>query len=781
MAKSPVSENTKKNKQETVLKIATVMRAIPGTYGLMIRENGAGVQEVPCLYVPGMMSFLFGVKDCSLPTEGSKLLVLSLPGAPDKYIGLCSLPEELSGINKIEDTISFISMFGSSPEPGADYWSVKSYVEEGGDTDKPGNLMCNSSRPWNVLPGEWAIGNTMGAFIALFHFMATLKATERAKLECFIFDDLVRITSGQFQHWNAFGETHIFDDGGIANIEIGGSHYVPETRGYENFDTMTEVTTQSAVSERYQAANNLAIMKKRFRLFMGGLGDMIQIYLRNMRDGASPDTADTEERWGASFKMHLDNSGALNMASIAGIGLFLNDKIPVPKRIKEAWDPKGDKLEDINNDDDIFKKKEHYDYGDDDQYMRNLKAVDAEAFEEKLSYQRFDELSKDFKVNEAKDLEQVPDEYDHLKSDSKLSKYKNRKAGFKLESDGSIRIWDAWGSEIYTRGGDIIVSCPGHIIMQPGKGIVGMSNNVIFKAKRSMDFTSEDKDIRIACGGNIMSRAGKGMLFQADGEGSPIYNDSDKGEDTQGGGIIFVAKKSEIHIWGKTITFLADVFRTKVKDAIKIVADKLVAYTKSVLMLECAGKSGVACTSSGATVFGPGAILAGGNSAHVTRGNKVGVFIDWSDTQTNIYSQSSQATQHEANYTSDSDLSILASDKRDKIKFTYRTAEQYGTKTGIEVYEPNTQFKLYQTRWQLLAKIGGGLLSDISTEKWKEKEIEGTYPWPGADSRNKCYVGLSSVSNVKDATLEPVERKSMVGKFQSNVEVGSMDDYIIVN
>lgn len=768
--------------------IGIISRVIPGSYIMTVATQGAETPEVPCIYVPGMMSFAFGAKDCSLPSEGTPVLMIAMPRDPRTKLAICCLPDQLKGIKISDDMdeIDWVAMFGASAEPGVDYWTsngeqMQSYEGAGSDKGKSAHIPTNSDRPWNMIPGEWAQGNPMGVFIALFQFMATLKATERAKLECFVFDDLVRLTSGQFQHWNAFGETHIFNDAGQTNIEISGSHYAPETRGYNDYQKAVNPTeTHDAMQERVQQKTPDITMKRRFRMFMGGLGDMVQIYLRNMEDADSPSTYSSEEQWGASFKCHLDNSGALNVSSAAGIGMSLNDRIPVPKRNKEAWDQTGDTPEKT----DAAKPdpKLHFDYGKDWPWMRNIMAMDSEAWEDGLSYKRFDEKPKDFTVPQPSGLGSIPGKYDNLKSDSRQDDYSKRKAGWKIEQDGSVRIWDNWGSEMYMRGGDMVLSCPGHIIMQPGKGIIGMGNDIVLKAKNSIDITATDKDVRITSGQNIAAYAGSGMLFEADGSGDATYAEGDQGEDVIGGGIVFKARNSNIYLWGQNVTVYASQFIVRATESIVMSAKQLLGVFTDYFLLEVAGSSGITVDDGSAAIFGTSVSVTSGSSVSITQGSQYLVPLKWQPTDTNPYDWLVPEVENtDSNYSDDGDwLGALRPGNQDNIMFTYRTPAQYGTMHGIEVDSPAQTVAVYEPRWQVMLNGGSPGTGGIAIP-WQESAVNSTYPWPGAGVRDQAYVSVDGLANVFVAQyLESKDRDKLVGTFKPNIHRSSLDSYIII-
>ena len=743
-----------------------ITKVIPGTYVMTVNVKSDARPEARCLYAPAMMAPLFGAKSCDMPVEGTSVVLLVLPDDPETYVAICCLPESTQGYKDLPAIVN-AAMYGSSPEAGVSYWNVDSYHKAGEDKTKLNFRPSPSDRPWSTLPGEWAQANTMGCLVGLFHFMATLKATERAKLECFIFDDLVRLTSGQFQHNHAFGSTGIWDDSGYVDWELSGSHFAPEVRGYQDFTKMAidkgdKPGSKTATEERWAPANYDAVGKKRFHLMVGALGDMLQLYLRNGQDGLNPELVSSQLDYSAFCKLHMDNSGAVNLQSSAGIGFELNDRIPIPKRLKEPGDPEGDKVTK-----DTFKKKEHYRYNDEtaDKYpwMRNIRAIDADLWERGLAYQRYDELKKDFYVPEEADITAPQDIYDKLGSTTQHSKYPRRRGGCKIEEDGSARIWDSFGGEIFMRGGDIVIACPGHVIMQPGKGVVMLGNNIIIKAKTGVDISAEDRDVTVA-GNNIKLFARTNLLAEA-------------------GEVMVLTAKYMLARAVEGINMMADWLAIKMAGAVRVATANIYMAASSMFAAETGGKAAVILSRDSAYLIGEAVTLAGDKSTTITRDRDMLVPLMWAPIRVSIYDQLAKLPQQlDETYEGKLWFAPFTAENlaaMDDYRVKFRSSAEFGTATGIETYMAAPEFKLYQTRWQTLGYMGCEFIQASAVE-WKEKAVNGTYPWPGTDARSGAYATLPDPVNTGDGVLSKA-RSALSGEFTASVASESMDKYIICN
>jgi small subunit ribosomal protein S16 len=121
-------------------------------------------------------------------------------------------------------------------------------------------------------------------------------------------------------------------------------------------------------------------------------------------------------------------------------------------------------------------------------------------------------------------------------------------------------------------------------------------------------------------------------------------------------------------------------------------------------------------------------------------------------------------------------LAPYTPETRDAIVFSHRSTSQYGTDIASEV--DGSQFFVYQPVWVFMSRGGAPSLSGLSTDKWIEKDVEDTYPWPGADyyKGSTAYVRLKSENNIAAGTGVSKRRDELVPEG-GELERVSFDEY----
>lgn len=741
---------------EQILVEGTVVRAIPGAYTVVCEFPGKG--EQPTIYCPAYMSYMLGASSYEMPHEGTQVLAYCPESSPYAYV-LAILPTIDSGVARDQE-IEYDGRAGPpelEPEPGSDYLSVSAHEKVNKDESNYDHVQTDSGRPWNVLAGEWVRGNKWGVAVAVMHFHSIMQAGDGAKLEMSVFDDLVRLTSGTFEHNSAMGKSRTFDDEGALMFESTGSSRSPERLGEDYF---AEVLTETdEATENSVAIDRPEIEPKdRYRMFAGALADLFQIYSRNAYD------ADTEDRSG-DVRASVGYDGHVGVYSRAGISLGTKHRIPVPIRVKEPWDVDGDTTE---GDSPVERlAKEQFRFDETYPYGRNLQMREALAWREKLTYQRFDEMQKDFTVNEHSEVQAPPEERDP--EGSKYERKEEKNCGMDFNDDGSVRIYAGDGEEINMRGGCIIFSCPGNIEEHVGKSkVILAGQDLIFKARESVDVHATSKDLRLTSGGLLHAHAkNKGILVTTDSAGLSIDGGSE-GEDVGARGIVIGKAENDVAIVGKQVTLVAeDDVRLKGKNLVLAATSRIVQAARNVF-IEAGGGSALKMSSAYCSVIGRAVSLIAGGAMNFFRGDYA-LNAQWTSMDTPPPYDNQLPSLQELNgryQESEEWLGDLDESGRQEIRYTYRTPVQYGTDKASETGDGASEFAVYQPLWQLLEE---------PTTTWEEEEIEGTWPWPGAGVRDSAFLTYEEGGNVDDDGA-PANRSNMApsgGSFKK----GSMDDY----
>lgn len=607
----------------------------------------------------------------------------------------------------------------------------------------------------------------------------------------------------------AMGLSDIFNDAGINMGEINLTAYDTELMGTK---TRKQAIKKDADA---QSENQQAFIKKdaeadaftafRLKTFLGGLSDMVQMYLRNYKDY----TADDDKK-SSPFRMNVSGDGGFGMKSMQDISFETGSYIPAPTRQHQPDSPDGDKAEEL------FKKgkwktvKEPYEYSPTFTGGRNLEDFDADAWKEKQLYQRFDEFGKDFTVPEAKDTGDPDNTYDSAGNKTDYSKHSGRTAGFKIGKDGSFKAWDNYGSEIYLRDGELVLSAPGDIKIMPGKNLILMPGaDFIIKTRGDIDLTAEAGSFKAAARDSayIYSKE-KGILLHTDSEGSPIWLDQQNpvnpltgqpvtlpGGNTIGGeefdrskGIVMKADKSAIATLAEDLVQTASkTLKIKVEEQIIQRCKQLFSYFTQDALFSTQGKSVIQIGAKSLLMAAKHITQAAGAAWQVFRGEKAlaipgyqWVSINDSagksvDTYAGVSEKMTESYDKIAN--DDQWLGAFQDSYAKNITFRFRSDLNYRAARN-----PNGTVGtiLYQNRWQLLKEKGYGFLSNYPTEDWGDStfEVAGTYPWPGDPSQGGVtYVTYTDAGNMEWKKLHPKDRgglKNKGGSFKAQNTIAKM-------
>lgn len=120
-----------------------------------------------------------------------------------------------------------------------------------------------------------------------------------------------------------------------------------------------------------------------------------------------------------------------------------------------------------------------------------------------------------------------------------------------LAEDGAVVIQGGQGEEIRMVGGSIQISCPGDVLLQPGRSVIALAgDDAIIRARKSVDITATENDVRLKAENNLQmlaANSGAGsMLLESRATGTSQHYPSTGGEQISGSGIILKAADGQI-------------------------------------------------------------------------------------------------------------------------------------------------------------------------------------------------------------------------------------------
>lgn len=781
--------------------VGTVIRTGPGWYDMTVNVPSVGC--LGCVMLSGAGCGGAGVNECSLPQEGARVLVYR-PGNSARYgVVLGVLPQSAQAAATDRARANPGSGYGNflDLESGSTCATEDAYAKPMEDKKNTGKVNAGSGRPLDLLPGMYALVNDQGVGVSVSPLAAQLKGSSRASVRVSPVDDQVRINSGFFQHFNAQGLLQTFNDGGYITEERGVAMYQHERSGTAKIGTALfkagpEKTLKAgSLQSSVEATKPQTVPKRRLQTFMGYLGDIFSMFVAKPDKDLSPETADNEPKDQGLTQFHVDSSGRVILRSAAGILFQRWDCIPVPKRLKQPWDPEGDKVED---DPDPELKKEPFKFDEAHPYGRSLQWRDANAWRVMCAYWRMYLQSKgngkkDFFLPEESECKDLEDSYDDTgKGKEDYAKNLNRQASIGIEEDGSIILRDAWGSEICMRGGNIVVTCAGQLELRSGKSTVMLAgHDAVIKARQSVDVIATEKDVRIKAENNLhmLAEARKGsggsvfIESTAKSPGPATAFDGKKGEDVRAGGIIFKAKDAGVFMQGQDVhlsgsrRLMLETFDESGSNQgmIEIASAMILANAKNQMLLTAANTAGMFLTSSQFMAAAPSVVVAGSSKPLLCGGGQIAVpqWVDVAD----VYDKVKTPVEKVADILQKEEwLMPFKPSDRKSMHFTYRTSEQCGTMSASEL--DGKTFAVYQPFWAILARAGAKTVKK-SPEPWAETEVEETKSWPGKEAWDQAYVTLPKEINVDPATGKAKAMKEVI-KDGVALTPKSFDEYEVM-
>lgn len=438
---------------------------------LIAREDGIdvllddlGVKISDCIWASGIVGAMIGHKTSYMPPADTSVIVMY--GKPSFIIG------------------SFSSEF---PDATLDSYMTATggFVRKGMKTfnAKKANTLKNSM-PGDLLEGEIDLTNLNATGLRLLTYISQLNAGDRAKVECHLLQDMVRIVSENFKQLSSFGQFEIFNNGRL-NMKWDGTSYPHEawntvqSRGEKLPVNQTKVTLDSV--DKY-----LSIGRWRMNAYMGFLGDFLNMFISDPVEQIAK-IGDAVFQSG-KCRIHANGDGALLFQSTSEISFERTCRIPVPVQLKRHEDPTaiaGKEFDELNKE---FLKI--WDFGGKDAKTIHHAAFQLREYSRWLasyhSLSRFLQMEGDYKVpSEA----EVP-----------APSWHNGEEDRKRANAGGLAYRDVYATIRIMRDGSILNYCSyGHSVLMHKHGV----------------HVSSSKDLTFEAANNIWMVAGQGIYMTA--------------------------------------------------------------------------------------------------------------------------------------------------------------------------------------------------------------------------------------------------------------------------
>lgn len=289
---------------------------------------GGPSNDTECVALSSIFSSLLGLKVNTILEVGTPVLVLCTKDSTKSNYIIGTLNSGIANESMYTNTY-----VGTSNESQV----LKNLLTQEESQNNEESVFVDGSCPSNLSPGEAVLSLGSGAALQLLHTLASLKASDLAKIECFVQDDMVRILNKTFQHVNSFGDYTIFNENGQLNVVWKGTNkefesFGEDSNGNTGLGSIGNNVNSEVKSNPSEEFNDDG--KWRFQQYIGQLGNFIHIFITDPKK-----ILNTEDQTPASgrFNVHVNEDGSVLFQSISDIVFEKVVKIPVPTENKR-WE-----------------------------------------------------------------------------------------------------------------------------------------------------------------------------------------------------------------------------------------------------------------------------------------------------------------------------------------------------------------------------------------------------------------------------------------------------------
>lgn len=456
--------------------------------------------DVTALVVVNMFTQMMGLSSMAFPEKGTEVIVLSCPDKNNhqsNYVIGC-VP---SATQKIGRGLAFTNYVGSDK----DFYKGIS-LEKRKANEKNELPRVTGTYPSNLVDGESAYVTKTGAGVEFLYNLCRLKGSELAMIEAYILDDLVRILSRNFEHLTSFGDFKIINSGGGLNVLWQGTSNEYEALGSdaegEPIDGFEIGEKDNLNVDPDDESNFLWDAKWRFTKYIGKIGNFIHTYITDPGKNLVSENEANQFKAGR-YNFHVNQDGSVVMQSISDIVFEKTVRIPVPvanDRLEaiqaatneqlnayEVWTPlEGEELYETS-----------YKLADYTKWLSNYYALAGFYAANVFNIPSEEESPEpDPYCKDRNFQEQNGGGNYHTQFTKMLQAY----ATIRIFKDGSIVLYDAYGSAVHMTAGHVNISA---------------ARSINLTAAENVNITA-GRDVIVNAGNNIeLSAMFKGILLKA--------------------------------------------------------------------------------------------------------------------------------------------------------------------------------------------------------------------------------------------------------------------------
>ena len=500
------SDRSAQHRKPTLCKglyTGVVLGALPRNNLVQVKYDGLDFVQT-CVWGCSIFSGLLGFKTSYIPPSGTKVIVFHTEQVPSFIV---------SAIPSIMVDPGQQDRHMTGPDSPS-YHDDQAFASAGG---KSTPMYAGHKPPVDLAEGEIQLDNLLGVGLSLLRGMASLQAGDRARIECHLMDDMVRVISDTFKHYTAFGDYVISNDGGKLNVAWHGTSYEHEAMGrIQARDPLVPTTDQDTVDMETDLDGTDDDGRWRFDQYIGWLGNFVHMFFTDPVN-ALGQLAESQIRPGKA-RLHVNGDGSILVQSIADIVLEKVVAIPVPIPIRREDDVNG------NTSGQALQHQE---------YLKTWKpSNNANLFEmafqlreyarwlnNSYSMSRFYQMDRDWRVPSEAEVP-LPDvsgaEVDKRGQNSGIINWRVGYSTIRIYRDGSIQTVDAYGNSITTTKVGVQIASAGDLLLQAAGSVnIVAGRDVNILAQQNVGITAALQFVRIKASLGIQALTTLGnMVFE---------------------------------------------------------------------------------------------------------------------------------------------------------------------------------------------------------------------------------------------------------------------------
>lgn len=365
-----------------------------------------------------------------------------------------------------------------------------------------------SETPSDLLDGEFEISNLFGVAMQFLTTLISMGAGDRARVECCLINDMVRVISSQYRHFSGIGDELIFDHGRPTMERHWGS-YRHELLGKLKLGAELAALKGDAIDKDSISEERVtAVGRYRLIEFIGFAGDFIHSFVADppatLVNMASELAGEATPAGAGKSWVHRNSDGSVLVQSVADIRLERVTRIPVPYRKISHEDPKLTVARDYTT------LATEYDrlisFGDTERKSAYRLAYQIRMYSRWLA-----------RLHACSRLLQLGDEYGiQTESESPTPSWTNHEAD-RDRANADVQYYDAYACVTILRDGSVVLH-DGY-----GSSVVMSNGNLQLSAARHLDMEAAG-DIRMVCGGSLLVKALRSIDMTAERGGISFYS-----------------------------------------------------------------------------------------------------------------------------------------------------------------------------------------------------------------------------------------------------------------